>query len=72
MRIPMGIKGVTQDGFEICVLCSEKAEPSVLFSTPIDQRTGYVEMCGQTCANIKLCQERQERNKRRKNGSQRR
>ena len=55
MQIPEGTKNVTLDGYEICILCSEKAEPPVLFNTPVDQRTGYVEGCGQTCANTELC-----------------
>ena len=59
MSIPEGTKFVTLDGFEICILCHEKADPPVLFSTPIDQRIGYIECSGQTCSNIKLCQERQ-------------
>lgn len=63
MRIPEGTKFVTPDGFEICVLCLEKADPPVLYSTHIDERTGYVEGCGQTCTNIKLCEERQKRNR---------
>lgn len=62
MQIPSGTKFVTSDGFEICVLCLEKADPPVLFSAHIDERAGYVEGCGQTCANTKLCEER--RNKR--------
>ncbi len=59
MLIPEGTKFVDSDGFEICVLCHEKADPPMLFSTPIDYRAGYVECSGQTCANTKLCQERQ-------------
>ncbi len=55
------VQFVDSDGFEICILCLEKAEPPVLFSTPIDYRVGYVEGSGQTCANVKLCQERQKR-----------
>ncbi len=65
MLIPEGTKFVTPDGFEICVLCLEKTEPPVAFHTPVDQRIGYIDMCGQTCANTKLCQERQEGNRRR-------
>ncbi len=61
MQISEGIKNVTPDGFEICVLCFEKAEPPVLFNTPVDQRIGYIEGCGQTCGDTKLCQERQEK-----------
>ncbi|MBI2677018.1 MAG: hypothetical protein HYX21_03695 [Candidatus Yanofskybacteria bacterium] len=63
MLIPKGTKNVTPDGFEICVLCSEKAEPPVLFSTPVDQRVGYVDGCGQTCADTKVCQERRQERK---------
>lgn len=58
MEIQSETKFVTSDGFEICVLCYEKAEPPVLFSTHIDARAGYVEGCGQICANTKLCEER--------------
>lgn len=61
MRIPDGTKFVTPNGFEICVLCLEKADPPVLYSTHIDERAGYVEGCGQTCANTKLCEERQKK-----------
>ena len=61
MSIPKGTKFVTPDGFEICVLCREKADPPVLFTTHIDDRVGYVEGVGQTCANTKLCKERQRR-----------
>jgi len=61
MEVPKGTKFVDPDGFEICVLCLEKADQPVLFSTPVDQRMGYVEGCGQTCANTKLCQERRQR-----------
>lgn len=60
-RIPKGTKFVTPDGFEICVLCYEKADPPVRFETSVNQRMGYVEGSGQTCANTELCQERQKR-----------
>lgn len=58
MQIPEGIKFVTSDGFEVCVLCHEKADPPVRFETYVDQRIGYIEGCGQTCANTKLCEKR--------------
>jgi hypothetical protein len=58
MSIPEGTKFVDPDGFEICILCYQKAEPPVLFSTLVDQRIGYIEGCGQTCANTELCQKR--------------
>lgn len=58
MQIPSGIKFVNPDGFEVCVLCHEKADPPVLFSACVDERAGYVEGCGQTCANTALCKER--------------
>lgn len=59
MRVPEGTKFVTPDGFEVCVLCLEKANPPILFSTHIDARIGYIEGSGQTCANTTLCEERQ-------------
>lgn len=58
MQIPEGTKFVTLDGFEICILCHEKADPPVLFSTHIDAREGYAKGSGQTCTNTKLCEER--------------
>lgn len=63
MQVLEGTKFVTPDGFEVCVLCLEKADPSVLFSTHIDQRAGYVEGSGQTCINTKLCSERRKNNR---------
>lgn len=64
MRIPKETKYVTSDGFEVCILCLEKADPPVLFSTHVDYRAGYIEGCGQTCTNTKLCKERQKINRR--------
>lgn len=58
MTVPEGTKFVTSDGFEVCILCLEKADPPVRFETHIDHRAGYVEGCGQTCANTELCKER--------------
>ena len=62
--IPAGTKYVTSDGFEVCVLCQEKAEPPVLFSTPVDYRAGYIDGSGQTCTNTELCEERQRKQRR--------
>lgn len=62
MQVPEGTKFVTSDGFEVCVLCLEKADPPVLFSTHIDQRAGYIEGSGQTCVNMKICSERRKNN----------
>ena len=59
MSIFKGTGFVTLEGFEICILCLEKADPPVLFSTSIDLRIGYVEGSGQTCADTRRCQERQ-------------
>lgn len=59
MKVVEETKFVTSDGFEICVLCLEKADPAVLFNTDITERAGYIEGCGQTCTNKKLCRERQ-------------
>lgn len=59
MAIPAETKNVTPDGFEVCILCQEKADPPVRFETPVYQRSGYVEGAGQTCTNTQLCQERQ-------------
>lgn len=59
MQVPEGAKFVTPDGFEICVLCLEKADPPVLFNTDITERAGYIEGCGQTCTNKRLCRKRQ-------------
>lgn len=64
MNIPKGTKFVTPDGFEVCVLCFEKADPPVRYSTHIDERIGYIEGSGQTCTNTKLCEERQNDRKR--------
>lgn len=58
MQIPEDTKLVTPDGFEICVLCLEKADPPVLYSTDVSQRAGYIEGGGQTCTNMVLCNER--------------
>ena len=69
MLIPDGTKFVDSDGFEICILCREKAEPPVLFRTSVDARTGYIEGCGQTCVNTKLCQERQRTKRTKEQGS---
>jgi len=59
VQIPPGTKFVTPDGFEICILCLEKADPPVRFDTHIDERMGYVEGSGQTCTNKTLCEARQ-------------
>lgn len=58
-QIPPGTKFVTSDGYEICILCHERAEPPVRYSTHIDFRAGFVEGSGQTCTNKTLCEERQ-------------
>lgn len=68
MAIPKGTLNVTSDGFEICVLCQEKADPPVLFSTHVDMRIGYIEGCGQTCSNTKICEERQRINRSQQQG----
>lgn len=40
-------KNVTEDGYEICIVCGAKTH--VKFSTHIDYRTGYIEGAGQLC-----------------------
>jgi len=40
-------KFVSEDGFDLCVVC--KAKTRYKTETPVDQRTGYVEGAGQLC-----------------------
>jgi len=42
------MKFVTDHGTEICVICH--ADTGIAATTPIDQRSGYVEGVGQCCA----------------------
>lgn len=41
------IKNVTDDGYEICVLCGKVTD--VKFTTPVDYRYHYIEGAGQLC-----------------------
>lgn len=41
------VKGVTNDGYEICIMCGAKTD--VKFSTHVDHRVGYIEGAGQLC-----------------------